>query len=81
MHQVQQTTTLPSFYVDDTPKSANEAWARLNNDPLMMVRLFIPDRVMMSNGRSRDKSRKPSKRFDRIQFRWNGSKKRLGNLR
>lgn len=35
--QVQHVSVLPSFYVDDTPHSANEAWARLNNDPLMMV--------------------------------------------
>ncbi|GMH39144.1 hypothetical protein BSKO_07042 [Bryopsis sp. KO-2023] len=29
---------LPSFYTEDTPKSANEAWARLNNDPLFMIK-------------------------------------------
>jgi len=36
--RVQQVSVLPSFYVDDTPHSANEAWARLNNDPLMMIK-------------------------------------------
>lgn len=36
--QVDQVSLLPSFYMEDTPRSANEAWARLNNDPLFMVR-------------------------------------------
>lgn len=35
--QVEKVALLPSFYVEDTPRSANEAWARLNNDPLFMV--------------------------------------------
>ena len=31
--------TLPSFYCEDTPASANETWARLHSDPLFAVRL------------------------------------------
>lgn len=31
--------TLPSFYSEDTPASANETWARLHSDPLFAVRL------------------------------------------
>mmetsp|Transcript_35609 Transcript_35609/g.100801 ORF Transcript_35609/g.100801 Transcript_35609/m.100801 type:complete len:384 (+) Transcript_35609:175-1326(+) len=32
------TATLPSFYTDDTPKSALEQWQRLNNDPLFAIK-------------------------------------------
>ena len=31
--------TLPSFYSEDTPASANETWARLHSDPLFAVSL------------------------------------------
>ncbi|CAD7701668.1 unnamed protein product [Ostreobium quekettii] len=31
-------SVLPSFYTEDTPKSANETWARLHNDPLFMIK-------------------------------------------
>ena len=37
--QLEQSVTLPSFYSEDTPASANETWARLHSDPLFAVRL------------------------------------------
>eukprot|EP00951_Prasinocladus_malaysianus_P008475 scaffold61410_cov42-Prasinocladus_malaysianus.AAC.1 len=33
-----QTSSLPSFYAEDTPKSALEQWQRLNNDPLFAIK-------------------------------------------
>ena len=38
--QLEQSVTLPSFYSEDTPASANETWARLHSDPLFAVRLL-----------------------------------------
>ena len=35
--QCEETSNLPSFLNTATPASQNEAWARLNNDPLLMV--------------------------------------------
>ena len=37
--QLEQSVTLPSFYSEDTPASANETWARLHSDPLFAVSL------------------------------------------
>ena len=35
--QCEEASNLPSFLNTATPASQNEAWARLNNDPLLMV--------------------------------------------
>lgn len=36
--RLEQSVTLPSFYSEDTPASANESWARLHSDPLFAIR-------------------------------------------
>lgn len=41
LRQCEQATQLPSFMTSATPASQNEAWARLNNDPLLLVRCGI----------------------------------------
>ena len=37
--QCEEASNLPSFLTTATPASQNEAWARLNNDPLLMVKI------------------------------------------
>jgi hypothetical protein len=36
---IEQAKAPGSMFTDDTPKSQNEQWARLNNDPMLMVRI------------------------------------------
>jgi hypothetical protein len=36
---IEQVKVPVSMFTDDTPKSQNEQWARLNNDPMLMVRI------------------------------------------
>jgi hypothetical protein len=38
LSRAERVTQLPSFYRNDTPQSQNEQWARLNNDPLLLIK-------------------------------------------
>ncbi|GAX83794.1 hypothetical protein CEUSTIGMA_g11219.t1 [Chlamydomonas eustigma] len=45
MSKCEQTSALPSFMTNATPASQNEAWARLNNDPLLMIKKRQADQL------------------------------------
>lgn len=38
LSRAERAVQLPSFLTTDTPASQNEAWARLNNDPLLAIK-------------------------------------------
>lgn len=38
LSRAERAAQLPSFLTTDTPASLNEAWARLNNDPLLAIK-------------------------------------------